>query len=459
MFLNKKAAWLFSFAVGTAAMLLLHAPDAPRVNLFWFGTMTAIGVFAFDLLPTFATAVILLLFYVVTGVSDPGTVFNGWLSPIIWLCMCGMLIGRLMEKSRLAERIALLTISRIATSPVRLYLACLAAGFAVGSIVPDMITVILIFMAIASGMCGSLNLDRNSKAASTLVMAVYLGANISGAAFLPNNIGLPGLIMVKDMGVPFSWLEFLAENLPFQLIHALIAFTILHLFGGKELGRLIADCREKAASDLRALGPVGASEKKILLLALLALIAFMTESLHGIPGFYAFCSVVMLGFTPIFGLLESSDLGKVQFHLLFFTAGCMAIGTVAASLGVPAWLAQKLLPVLDGIACGPIISLLAYWTGVLVNMLLTPMAAATSLSAPIAQIAADLGLSIKPVLYSFLYGLDQFILPYELTPALIMFSTGYVRMRYLMTIMALRLVCVSLAVLVVSAFVWPLMGL
>ncbi len=40
-----------------------------------------------------------------------------------------------------------------------------------------------------------------------------------------------------------------------------------------------------------------------------------------------------------------------------------------------------------------------------------------------------------------------------------MFSTGYVRMRYLMTIMALRLVCVSLAVLVVSAFVWPLMGL
>lgn len=167
----------------------------------------------------------------------------------------------------------------------------------------------------------------------------------------------------------------------------------------------------------------------------------------------------MLGFTPIFGLLESSDLGKVQFHLLFFIAGCMAIGTVAASLGLPAWLAQKLLPVLDGIAYGPIISLLAYWTGVLVNMLLTPMAAATSLSAPIAQIAADLGLSIKPVLYSFLYGLDQFILPYELTPALIMFSTGYVRMRYLMTIMALRLVCVSLAVLVVSAFVWPLMGL
>lgn len=459
MLLNKKYAWVASFAIGIFAMLLLHDPASPKVNLFWFGTMTAIGVFAFDLLPTFATAVILLLFYVVTGVAQPDTVFSGWLSPIIWLCMCGMLIGWLMEKSRLAERIALFTISRVATSPLRLYLACLTAGFAVGAIVPDMITVILIFMAIASGMCGSLNLERDSKAAATLVMAIYLGANISGAAFLPNNVGLPGLLMVKDMGVPFSWLGFLAENLPFQILHAVIAFTILHLFGGRELGRLIASCREKAASDLRALGPISITEKKILFLALLALVAFMTESLHGIPGFYAFCVVVMLGFTPLFGLLESSDLGKVQFHLLFFIAGCMAIGTVAASLGLPEWLAQKLLPLLSNIDSGPIISLLAYWTGVIVNMLLTPMAAATSLSAPIAQIAADLGLSIKPVLYSFLYGLDQFVLPYELTPALIMFSTGYVRMRYLMTIMGLRLVAVSLAVLLVSAFIWPIMGI
>ena len=85
-------------------------------------------------------------------------------------------------------------------------------------------------------------------------------------------------------------------------------------------------------------------EKKTLVLALLALVAFISEPWHGIPGYFAFCSMVLLGFTPIFNLMEASDLKKVQFPILFFIAGCMAIGIVAGTLGIPAWLAGKLVP-------------------------------------------------------------------------------------------------------------------
>ena len=76
-------------------------------------------------------------------------------------------------------------------------------------------------------------------------------------------------------------------------------------------------------------------EKKTLVLALLALVAFISEPWHGIPGYFAFCSMVLLGFTPIFNLMEASDLKKVQFPILFFIAGCMAIGIVAGTLGWP----------------------------------------------------------------------------------------------------------------------------
>ena len=72
--------------------------------------------------------------------------------------------------------------------------------------------------------------------------------------------------------------------------------------------------------------------------------AFISEPWHGIPGYFAFCSMVLLGFTPIFNLMEASDLKKVQFPILFFIAGCMAIGIVAGTLGIPAWLAGKLVP-------------------------------------------------------------------------------------------------------------------
>ena len=174
-------------------------------------------------------------------------------------------------------------------------------------------------------------------------------------------------------------------------------------------------------------------EKKTLVLALLALVAFISEPWHGIPGYFAFCSMVLLGFTPIFNLMEASDLKKVQFPILFFIAGCMAIGIVAGTLGIPAWLAGKLVPYLQQID--------------------------SNAGSSMAEIATSLNLGIKPILYSFLYGLDQFFLPYELAPALIMFATGYVRVRYLIGIMLTRMVLASLIVAFVATFIWPMMNL
>lgn len=130
------------------------------------------------------------------------------------------------------------------------------------------------------------------------------------------------------------------------------------------------------------LGKMSRDEKKTLVLALLALVAFISEPWHGIPGYFAFCSMVLLGFTPIFNLMEASDLKKVQFPILFFIAGCMAIGIVAGTLGIPAWLAGKLVPYLQQIDSNAGSSMFAYWVGVVANLVLTPVAAATSLSVP-----------------------------------------------------------------------------
>ncbi len=456
---NTMLKWAGCFAITALATFLLHDPAQPKITLYWAGTIMAISMFATTVLPTFATVVLLLMYYIIAGVAKPDLAFVGWTAPIPWLCMCGMLLGVLMEKCKLANRIALLLLTRIGTTPIRLFIAFLLAGYALGAIIPDNITVIIIFMAIAQGMCISLKLDKNSKASATIIMAAFFGAAISASGYLPNNIGIIGLLMVKDMGVPFSWLGFLWENGLYTLMHAAIAYTILYLFGGKELGRHIDSCRAAAAAELAALGKISVEEKKTLVLALLALIAFVAEPIHHIPGYYAFCAVVLLGFTPLFKLMDNSDIEKVQFSILFFIAGCMAIGIIAGNLGIPAWLSAKLMPLLSQIESLPVASLFAYWVGVLSNLVLTPVAAATSLSLPMAEIATDLGFTVKPILYSFLYGLDQFFLPYELAPALIMFATGFVHIRYIFIVMTIRMFLTCAAVFAMSSFVWPLLGI
>ncbi|WBF67579.1 anion permease [Desulfovibrio subterraneus] len=446
--------WLLVFAIAASGAFLLHDAETPKLTLYWFETIFAIAAFAFEIMPLFGTAVLLIMAYIVTGVSSPDLAFVGWTTPIPWVVMCGMLIGSLMEKTRLSNRIALLAISRIGSTPLRLYISMIVAGYAVGAIIPDVITVTILFMAIASGMCASMKLEKGSKAASTLILAAFFGATIPATNYLPNNVGIVGLLMVKDMGVPIAWVSFFVENIAYSLLAGALCVSILHFFGSRELHKYMDQCHAHAHEGLKAMGSMSRDEVKTLILTTLALAAFATENLHGIPGYYAFCGVVLCGFTPIFNLLKKDDVEQVQFSILFFIVGCMAIGIVAGSLGIPAMMAAKIVPYLESMNSLAGTSFLAYWAGVLANFALTPVAAATSLSIPLANIATSLGLEVKPLLYSFFYGLDQFLFPYELAAALIMFATGYVRMKYLIQIMAARMVGTSILVVLVASTYW-----
>lgn len=446
--------WLLAFGIAAVGAFILHNPATPKVTLYWFETIFAIAGFAFEIMPLFGMAVLLMSMYIITGIATPDLVFVGWTTPIPWVCMCGMLIGVLMEKTRLSERIALLAISKIGSTPIRLYLAMILAGYAIGAIIPDVVTVTILFMTVAVGMCSSMDLSKNSKAATTLIMAAYFGATVPATGYLPNNVGIVGLLMVRDMGVPVEWGTFFIENLGFSVLTSIVCICILHFFGSKDLGKYMEQCLLHSKERLNQMGVMTRDEKKTLLLTTLAMVVFATEPLHGVPGYYAFCGVVLLGFTPLFNLFTAEDVGKIQYHILFFIVGCMAIGIVAGSLGIPGWIASQVVPYLEMVDSLPGSSLLAYCTGVLANFALTPVAAATSLSIPMANIAISLGLEVKPLLYSFFYGLDQFLFPYELAAALIMFATGYVRMKFLMQIMLARMILAGVALLIVSGTYW-----
>ena len=71
----------------------------------------------------------------------------------------------------------------------------------------------------------------------------------------------------------------------------------------------------------------------------------------------------------------------------------------------------------------------------------------------------DMGAGIKPVLYSFLYGLEQVLLPYEAATILFMYATGYVSLRFFALVMALRFLAGGIVVALSGWWLWPLMEL
>ena len=232
---GKWIGWLTSLLGGLFVAWCFYDPSTPKVNLYWFGTIMAIGMFAFDLLPNFVTAVLLLMYYILTGIAAPDVAFVGWTTPIPWLCMCGMLIGVLMEKTRLANRIALFTISRVGTTPIRMYIAFLLAGFIVSAIIPDVITVDILFMAIA--LVGN-TLSAVSFCSPMLLVARFIsglphGAFFGTATLIAKTLAdkgkeaqsvsmmVMGQTVANMLGVPAGTL--LAEAMSWRLAFAILA--------------------------------------------------------------------------------------------------------------------------------------------------------------------------------------------------------------------------------------------
>lgn len=195
----------------------------------------------------------------------------------------------------------------------------------------------------------SLNLSVTSRSATTIVLAAFFGATISSAAYLPNNTGIIGLLMVKDMGVPFTWLGFYSENLPYQIGHALLAYTILHLFGGRELGEHISRCRACAEAELATLGKMSRDEKEDPRPGLARAGGFYQRTVARYPRLLRLLQHGPAWVHPYLQLdgSQRSQEGAVPHPVLY--RGCMAIGIVAGTLGIPAWLAGKLVPYLQQI--------------------------------------------------------------------------------------------------------------
>ena len=199
-------------------------------------------------------------------------------------------------------------------------------------------------------------------------------------------------------------------------------------------------------------------EKKTLILALCALVAFVSEPLHGIPGYFAFCGTVLLGFTPIFGLMDVDDLKEIQFPILFFIAGCMAIGAVAGVVGANKWAVAAIMPYLEGLP--PTVSVIcSYVAGTVANFLLTPFAATVAFTPAFGELGVQMGVNPLPLFYAFDYGLDQYFFPYEGVMFLYIFTTGCVTLKHVIPTMIARCIVAGAFIAVIAIPYWSFIGI
>ena len=416
---NEHLKWIFSLLCAAVILAVCVVVGLPRPACWFFSlTVLAICLWGFSLLPDGLVAVMLPMGYILSGVGTPAQVLSPWTKPMGWMILGGLMTGLVLQHTGLARRIALWALHVTGSSFRRLLWGILLAGFIIAPLMPTSTGKCILLGIICIGICDAMGFKARSRETSTLLMAGYLAVAgprmglYTGAGEVTLN-----LQMLATAGVHVSWLEYFLQNFAPSVVYSVLSIVVLRLVMRP---KSTVDARVWVEEQYAGLGPMSLREKKAL--ALFAVLA------------------VLMNLTSV-----------------LFIVGCMSIGAAAQATGMDKSIARAVLPLLQGKGeLGMVIA--SFFSGAGLNFLLTPVAAVSTFTVPLAEIAKALGINPLAPAYAFMLGLDQYVLPYEYAAFLYMFSTGYINFKDMVMVFAWRALMALIVLILVFYPFWKLTG-
>ena len=266
-------------------------------------------------------------------------------------------------------------------------------------------------------------------------------------------------MMLKGTDKHVNFWDYALHGTFINVIYYALSMAVVYVVKGRE--KLITGSGDAAAfisESYSKLGPVSRREVKLMLIVLGIILGFMLEPWTGIDPVYVFCILALFSYMPGIEVLDGESFSKLSIVFLVFVTGCIAIGFVGGSVGANKWAVASIVPFLQGWG-GTMSVFSAYWAGVGINFLLTPLAATAAFTPAIGELGAAMNVNPLPLFYAFNFGLDQYVLPYEAVYFLYIFITERVLLRHIVPALALRMVVVGLFVLLVAVPYYNLAGL
>ncbi|WP_418963890.1 SLC13 family permease [Cetobacterium sp.] len=430
-----------------------------NIRTFFMITILIIMVWAFELMPLAAPALILPIIYISFGLATPAQAFSPWTTEMPWLFIGGMVISSVFERTGLMKRMAITAI-KIAGGTYRgIPLGFLIVGLILCVIIPSTAARTTLFLPLAFGIITALNLKKNSKE------AVAIMAASSFMALTPytivDGINLISYSIAKNFNVHLTWMEYMIEmGLMTFLLSAVYIVAIIFFYRGdasifkKENHFKTKEYFDKEHSKL---GKMSIREKKVILVLAIMVAILCTSSIHEISAGWVFAIGAFCFYLPGIDVAEDKDLKSVNMPMIILMTGAMTIGAVSMATGTGAFIGRILTVYLKG-SSFTIVSM-SWVIGVIVNFLLTPLAAASALTQPLVETAIENGISPTVILNSYAVGLEQIIFPYEYVLPLMMFSYGVMSLKEFVKIYILKMILSIIFLLVICVPYWGMLGL
>lgn len=407
---KKQIIGLVLAVVACAVIMLLPTPEAltPQAMSVMAVFIAAVILWVFDTFPLFITALIMCLLWIIIGKLPITTVFYTFSATNFWLVLGALGIGLAVGESGLVKRMAMVLMKLFPKTYKGQVLALLLTGTVVSPVVPSTMAKMAIAAPMSVGISEGLGFAKGSKPTAGLFLASYAGYQLTAPAFLSASFMsymLLGLIS-SEYSAHFTWINWFLAMIPYLVITIIGWYiTIPRMYAPKMTKEEVAE----AAKNLKTqdLGPMTYREKAALVITLIALVMWITESVHGIGS--ALVSVAAICLFIIFGVISPADYSKkMNWNLLFFITCVLCAANVMGSVGIDAWLVSLIGPMFSAVSGNiylfvVVVIVVCYVSRLLIAEMTTAMSVTLILLAPIAATAGYNPWVVGVVIYASAY--------------------------------------------------------
>lgn len=471
---------LLSFTAGIFISLFLYLtnpfslqPDACKavaiaaLMIVWWVT---------EAMPMPAVALVPLFLFPLLKISTIDETSKAYSNPVIFLFMGGFMIGLAIEKWNLHKRIALTIVQLTGTGGNRIILGFIIATGFLSMWLSNTATTMMMFPIALSVIAVIKQHEQNERRiknfATSLMLVVAYASNIGGIATpigTPPNVAFVGYIE-KKYGYSIAFNDWMLVCAPVALLLLLSLYVTLTrwLFPNRILQS--SNTKIFIQTELKNLGPVSVSEKRVLSVFLLTAFLWIFKDLINEQPYFKLDD----NMTAVFGalllfaipaekneeektrmLLDWNDTTKMAWGILLLFGGGIALGNALEKAGVMALIGNSLA----GLSSGNVLILI--FTITVVSIFLSEIMsniAQVIVLAPVLGALAD-ALHLDPLVVGIpltLAASAASMLPMGTPPNAIVFSSGYIKIK---DMLKAGLVLNIISIILITAFCWWILPL
>ena len=428
----------------------------------------AIAVFAIIIWVTQAlddalSALVIVFLLAALKATDLTGSFAGYSNTALWLIVIGFIMAACMEKSGLSKRIALFLVNAAGGSAIKVYWAVALVMAVLSFLVPSITARTLLMLPIILGVGQAFGAKPGeSNIVKALLFIVVMSGTMMSIGVLTAHVGNPitaGLIQTATK-TTISWSQWLKVGAPPAFLLAFVSVYVIQLMWPPEFKDL-GKGQDFVRGELAALGKFSGMEAYTLVVFLLTLVLWATDSFHKI-------NVVIIGMLSVILLLWPSKgvmtwkeaQQKVPWNVFVLYGAGLSMGTALASSGAAKWLAGTLFsPIVAMPHAIQMVILIWLITGL--QIFFTGGGPKTTALTPII-IAHAVAIGASPLGFALILGMNmqhQYLLPVSNMPNAVAMGTGHVTTKELMKTGAVMSVLAALFMTGVVFTYWRWLGL